>query len=346
VFKNKLYDYMEDNLQNDMKKAMEEHMEKCEVCKGIYEEEKRIDDSIKNTLAGDERKINSSRASIMKNIDKNKYTGSVPNKMGIHIKKYGIRYLSYVAILTLVVVSSSLVLRFVKDGDGSFSFAKKDSVALQKANTSSDIKIDKSGTSSSISNEKTTESKLQVAETTKTGSVNTTSSEDLKIGKYTLKFAKVTSEKDPVKDWAMAAKTSPDGKLKAQIDGRGPNGMEEGPADIFLEKGTTEKWRFQIVNELVGASAQITPMYLEWLDNENLLITAGNAYGTVTFGGSVYKMNINTGELSMFYKVDSSKEQVTIIEKSGNNIKLTLKVFLDDNMNKTKDEERIIPISQ
>ena len=335
VFKNKLYDYMEENLQNDMKKAMEEHMEKCETCKTLYEEEKRTDELIKNTLSLDEVGFKSSRSNIMKSINKKKYTGTITNKIELHVKRYGKRYLSSVAVFALIIVSSSFLFYYMKsDSNG---FGKKETGSTSGINENATI-------SSEIKETVTSNTSDNLADTT-----NVTSKNEVSKGSseaivtsitYMPKFKKVISEKEPEKDFVTVAKESPNGKLKAQLDGRGTSATDEGVADIFIAKDNTEKWRLQVTEN----AANFTPMYLAWLDNENVLVTMGYANGHATYGGNVYKVNVQTGVASLVYEVDSNKEQVAVVERVGSTLKLTVKVFIDDIKNQTKDVERVINI--
>jgi hypothetical protein len=337
VFKNKLYDYMEDNLQNDMKKAMEEHMEKCESCKTLYEEEKRTDEIIKNTLSLDDIGFKSSRSNIMKSINKKKYTGTMTNRIELHVKKYGKRYLSAVAVFAIIVVSSSFLFYYMKSD--SIDLLKKEAASTSRINDNTTIKSEGNGivtssTSDKVADTTSVTSKSEVSKGS-SASINTSTA-------YIPKFKKVISEKDPEKDFTTGAKSSPDGKLKAQLDGRGLSSADEGVADIFIAKDNSEKWRLQVTDN----AANFTPMYLAWLDNENVLITMGYANGHATYGGNVYKVNVLTGVASLVYEVDSNKEQVAVVERVGSTLKLTVKVFVDDIKNQTKDVERVISIPQ
>lgn len=335
IFKNKLYDYMEGNIQNDMKKAMEEHMEKCEACKTLYEEEKRTDEIIKNTLSKDEIGFKSSRTNIMKNIDKKKYTGTISNRIELHVKRYGKRYLSSVAVFAMILVGSSFLFNYMNSDSN--SLAEKQVASTSRENQNLAISSEEKGTITTNTSDKLADT---VGTTNKTEVSKDGSAAIVKSTVYMPKFKKVISEKDPEKDFATAAKTSPDGKLKAQLDSRGPSAADEGVADIFIGKDNSEKWRLQVTDNVVN----FTPMYLSWLDNENVLITMGYANGHATYGGNVYKVNIQTGAALLVYEVDSNKEQVAIVERVGNTLKLTVKVFVDSIKNQTKDEERIINI--
>jgi hypothetical protein len=324
---------MEENLQNDMKKAMEEHMEKCEACKALYEEEKRTDEIIKNTLSLDEIGFKSSRSNIMKGINKKKYTGTMTNRLELHVKRYGKRYLSSVAVFAMIIVGSYFLSNYMKSNvsiarEGASTSSQNQELAIsseEKGNVAFDASNKVADTSGITS--KTAESKGSA-----TAVVTSTA--------YVPKFKKVISEKDPEKDFVTVAKASPDGKLKAQLDGRGPSAADEGVADIFVIKDNSEKWRLQVTEN----TANFTPMYLTWLDNENVLITMGYANGHATYGGNVYKVNVQTGVASLVYEVDSNKEQVAVVERVGSSLKLTVKVFIDDIKNQTKDVERVINI--
>ena len=104
IFKKGLEDYVLGNISNDLKIALEKHMEGCESCRRLYEEEVKIDRDFKMVLSIDGIEFNSSRASIINSIDKNRYSKKTSNKILYNFKRYKNRYLSYaVAVIAMVV---------------------------------------------------------------------------------------------------------------------------------------------------------------------------------------------------------------------------------------------------
>ncbi len=69
---------------------------------------------------------------------------------------------------------------------------------------------------------------------------------------------------------------------------------------------------------------------VNFLDNENLLVVIGAAYGTISWGGELYLLNINTEELTLIREVANDNEQ--IIEAKLVDDKISLEIIIwDDN---------------
>lgn len=88
TFIKKLNDFIEGSISNDLKKAMQEHMDNCEACRKIYDEEKSIDEMLREALKIDNVDFKSSRSEIMKSIDRNRYSKSPIKKFYYHLRKY------------------------------------------------------------------------------------------------------------------------------------------------------------------------------------------------------------------------------------------------------------------
>jgi hypothetical protein len=104
VFKNRLNDYLHDNLSGDMESMMKSHMKECEPCKRLYDEETAIDDTFKSAFSIDDRDIKSSRELIMNAIDKNRYGKSPFKKVYFGFRKRAFAYAACAALLLLVIV--------------------------------------------------------------------------------------------------------------------------------------------------------------------------------------------------------------------------------------------------
>lgn len=140
--------------------------------------------------------------------------------------------------------------------------------------------------------------------------------------------------------FATAWKNSDDKKLSACIEGKGTEAIEEGVAKLYIKDlGTKDIKSFEIVNK---ESSKKTPKYLEWKDNENLLVIVGEAYGTVSDGGNVYLLNVNTGKLSLVYNALTTKQEVVSIKKVQEGYEFTLKVYDDDNFKNSHKEKAIM----
>lgn len=127
--------------------------------------------------------------------------------------------------------------------------------------------------------------------------------------------------------------TSVDGTNSACIDGRGPEASEEGVGKILVKNKTGNIFSFEISN-----NKKLTPRYIEWINDENLLFIISNAHGTVSNGGNLYLLNVNTGETSVVLETPDKKQQIVSAKKSGNDINLKVDVYEDDEYNKSHVE--------
>lgn len=66
-----------------------------------------------------------------------------------------------------------------------------------------------------------------------------------------------------------------------------------------------------------------------WLNDNNLILIIGHAYGTVSIGGDIYTFNINSKKLVSYFKCDK-KEQITDINISNNQLKYDIITYDDD----------------
>lgn len=126
-------------------------------------------------------------------------------------------------------------------------------------------------------------------------------------------------------------KTSPDGNFKACIDGKGSQAAEEGIGSIIINNlKDKKKYKFQIKDN----KNQLSPLNLEWINDNCLLVVIGKAYGTVAKGGNLYSLNPKTGSVKLVYKVTNNLEQVASVNKLDNNkLKLNVIKYDDETMN-------------
>jgi hypothetical protein len=122
--------------------------------------------------------------------------------------------------------------------------------------------------------------------------------------------------------------TSSDGNYDVCIEGRGEDGIEEDIGKIYLkENNSEEKWAFEIED----GGKQLSPKKIIWIDNNNVAIIVGFAYGTIEVGGDVYKLDVETGKISMLYYTGDEKINVVDMKKNGDKLELQLLVYEDDN---------------
>lgn len=106
-FKKRLNDFLYDSVSEDLKKSMEEHIQNCESCAVLYNEELQIKNVFKDVVNIRNTRFNSSRDEIIKNIDKNRYNKSFSNKLFYRIRRNMITYAAS-AVLFICITSGSI----------------------------------------------------------------------------------------------------------------------------------------------------------------------------------------------------------------------------------------------
>lgn len=131
---------------------------------------------------------------------------------------------------------------------------------------------------------------------------------------------------------------SSDGSVSACIEGKGSEAKEEGIGKIVIKDSKNNKTVF----ELKDKSNQQSPLYINWWNNENLLVVIGSGYGTVSKGGNLYIINIKSGKSAAVVETKDSKKQVVNAQKDNNDLKYEVAVFEDDNFVKYHMENKIL----
>lgn len=131
---------------------------------------------------------------------------------------------------------------------------------------------------------------------------------------------------------------SPSGKKSASIEGKGEEAKEEGIGKIIIKDAQNNKVFFEIKDK----SKQMSPLSVCFFDDENILVTIGLGYGTVTMGGNLYVLNINSGKSAVIDDTKDEKKQIANVRKDGNNLKYDIIVYEDDNLTKYHVENKVI----
>lgn len=120
-------------------------------------------------------------------------------------------------------------------------------------------------------------------------------------------------------------KTNTDGTLSIAIEGRGPDGIEEGEGVVYVKKdsGMTSL-------QFLGSLESQAPIYVEWVDNESFLTTMVNKYGRVFTEGKLYLINTNSLEASLVYNASSDEEIIEANKISDDTINIKLRKYNDD----------------
>ncbi|WP_163195153.1 DUF4652 domain-containing protein [Clostridium thermarum] len=335
IFMKKLPELIDNTLIYDMKEAMEKHMSACPECRAAYEAEKSLDEMFANALQFEDIKFNSSRAEIMRSIDKNRYGKGPLKKMKYSMRKFRWQIVSTAAILVIGIVSAPLIMDFNSQRDNA------DQYMTEYARVGS---VQESSEAPSMKEADRVQNDFSNVKMGITASLNNPESYDAteKVNQvYMPVFEKIAINKIEEPKLATAWKKSPDGSLDITISGKGENASEEGIADLVVyRKQDSALWKLSLANNEVK---QFTPMFVEWFDNENVLTVVGYGYGTVTAGGDLIFLNVNTGTAFNVYPENSMdyKNQVVNVVKTDDTLELTLRLYEDDSMTSYKMEKRI-----
>lgn len=307
MFNKKLNDYIEGNISDDLSLALENHMEHCEKCRKVYNEEINIDKMFRTALSTEEINFTSSRTDIMKSIDHKRYAEN-KNKIKFHFKRYILPYLSAAAVILLIVLPNYNLGRKVsslsKNGAGNKVLEQKASLNTKMTNRSSE----------------------ESASSIKAGA-----DKDI-VSLFEKSFESSFTENNFHTPW----KLSSDNQRSVCVDGIGNNASEEGIGAILLKENSTNNvWRFKLKNN----NKQNSIKFVEWYDNNNLFAIIGYGQGTLSPGGSVYLLNINDLKTTAIYEENSTgKQQVISLSKSKDKINFKVLIYDDDNYLKSHIE--------
>lgn len=312
VFNNKLEDFQDERLPEDIGSAMERHMEKCTDCRAVYTTEQDMKSSFSMYFNINHLEYKRSRNEIMEKVDKGRY-GKYPIKKFKYVflsnKK---KYIGAAAILLAVFI----ITPFIKN----FGAMKMDS-----AKTSSSESMKNSAVKGATSN-------VGVIKEDKLG---------IEINYY--KISKSEALKMISENYNVTKSvSSPDNKRNALIYGKGSEMTEEGYSKVILQD--LAKNEYYII-ELNDKKAQLTVKEITWRNNNNILAIVGMAYGMVTRGGNVYDLNLDTDELFLVYKTKDKKTEVTSIKRGDEfHYILNINEYTDDNMMESKQYKESITL--
>lgn len=321
IFKKRLEDYVLGNVSNDLKIALESHMEQCESCRMIHEEEFKTDTDFKMVLSIDGIQFNSSRTSIIDAIDKNRYSKKTSNKILYTFKRHKNKYLSYAVAAIAMIVFIPMLLKGISGGNYKSENATNNTAALYKSSEEKkeDVAIAESNNQDNAEIGK--ENIIENPESKKEASNETTPLMEFK--------SSMVTEKE-LPNYDLVWETSVDGENSAAIDISEERDDSFGLHVIYIKNiKTNEIAKHEIVNN----EKQYTPRNIEWWDNEHLIFVTGYAYGTASNGSNVNSLDISTGIFSALYKMKDDKNQILEIEKVKNDLILELIIYDDDNYN-------------
>lgn len=284
IFRKRLYDLIEDNIAYDLKDAMLEHIAECEVCRALYQEELSIDETIRRGLSIDPRMFKSSRAEIMKNIDKNKYGTSPMKKLINHLKKYRGAYTSIAAVVAAAIFITPYLS---KTG---IAFGAKKSAMPKSASMDKAPSLAQSASEGLRSTAESKSAAPKIQTKNEETADNTLSVKNADA--YIPRFGKKQLDKNYKPTFNTPWQTSLSKFYSATLEGRGDSAQDEGVAVIVVNQTSTgQQWSFSLLD---NDMQQISPRSIYWVDDENLLVVVGLAQGHASLGGNLYMLNINT----------------------------------------------------
>ena len=116
----------------------------------------------------------------------------------------------------------------------------------------------------------------------------------------------------------------------------------EMPADLWVVTGPGAGTRLELVDSL---RATVTPKNVGWLDDEELWVTLGHLYGTVSPGGDLWAVDPATGAARRLWaSPDTGRTQAVGVDPggAGRAITVRLKAF-DANMMDPRDSAVSVP---
>ncbi|GKU26184.1 DUF4652 domain-containing protein [Clostridium folliculivorans] len=332
-FEKKLDLYVENQLQKEMKKLMDEHVVQCESCRKLYEEEKELDEILNKSLSFEDVDFKSSRAEIINSIDKNRYKKGYKNNIKYHLIKNKRKY-TIAASFVLMITSVALM----KEHFSYFSTASKseNAVAMEKEDKSlSIIAQDKKTGAVGFGKKASSVALYDAAGANNISNILVNMSKSYSA--INLIETSAENSKDALSKGKSKVKASPSGKYQTYVAGMGSDLDKEGAGILVIKDNKSNSTKYYNVSTV--NAKDISPLYLEWYDDNILLIVVN---GKVTGGGSVYAIDVNRGNTVLVYGSNTPLEKVTSITVSSDKIQLSLIKYTDSNMNSYTNIEKTI----
>jgi hypothetical protein len=402
IFNNKLNDYIESNLSDEMNNAMEKHRTECSLCNDLYNEEVSINNNFKRAFNINEIVFESSRSNIIASINKNRYGKNNFRKLYYKVRKNRTKLFTIAAMfaicISIVKFSTNhfnISNGFNKSGSKPIAMkAAKYSNASDQANitaSTSSIHDANNGTQQDQAVAKQNTFAIQkskevnssdhtniIASTTSTNGTNNKIQQDQAVAKQNIFGIEKSKEVDSI-DFSFTKqemnnsfkpilysswKNSQDGLYSACIEGKQSGDVDFGIVNICLKDLKTSKYSLlkiyswqnidssKFLNESDNATSVMmkksinndyTPKFLQWVDNERIMVIIGFAYGTVKKGGDVYLLDVLTGELKVVYKTGDKREEVESFDYENGQLNMIVNVYEDDNLMNSHEEKRTVP---
>lgn len=316
-FKENIDYFIENDVSQKIDSEMKTHMKHCDSCRRYYEDKMRFHKILQNSFNTESIKFKSNKLNIMNAIDKNRYKNG--KMLKYNLLKYKKQFISIAAVLIL----SILFIPF----------------ALQKLNIN---------TSNNNENLQSIKQKEVIAD--KRASVKSSSASDNKkelkdeINKDNLKkefkFTKKEDKEEKI-DFNTPWVKSPNNENELCINGRGEYSVEEAIGKICIRNLKNNKTYIYTMSD---TKSQFSPIKAFWYDDEDILVIVGLGYGTLSYGGDLYILNINTSKSKLLVSPPES-ERIIEAKKDKDKIKMKVMVFKDKEFNKYDIVDKEIKIS-
>lgn len=329
VFRKRLPDFLQGNLPEDMRNAFITHMDQCCECRELYENEVSLDNDFKSALSIDGVKFNSSRAEILKSIDKNRYNKKITNKLFFHFKRNKIMISTCAALVAILFFVTPYIGKVFNNQFSGKKLGTKQSAKLN------------SSTKGIVANKPNqTQDSNSIMEKKSTGNSTSIAGQEVQT-KFVTKLVKDTSNIQTKTNSGTAWSNSPGSKLSISIVGKGSEIVEEGIAEIYVKDlSNNNAWTFTVPSD--KNINQYSPKVFNWYDDNYIILVAGLGYGTVTKGGNLYFANMITGDVYPIFESDSTALEVTSVEKVNSDLQLKFNIYDDKNMTKYHTEDGIV----
>lgn len=312
--RNKILDYIEGNLSEELDVEMKKHISNCEECQKLYKKELLVDKAFNDAFNIDGINFKSSKNIIMNSIDKNKYgKGTGRSYKG---KDFYKKLATVAAAVFLLAFVAPLAFR-------SFDTKKSDTAISGK-------QASENNKATADSAKENTALKIDQSQVTAQNANNEKKLVDL--------YEKAEVPMETKLEFSTKWIASNNKTFEASLEGKGPNAEEEGVATLYI-KDNTKKTMYKYTFK--DNSRQTTPLSVAWYDDDNIMIVNGSANGTLINGLQVEVLNIGRDREYVVYEPENPKERIKSVSKDNSRIKVTRALY-DDAINNYTEEDKFI----
>lgn len=312
--RNKILDYIEGNLSEELDIEMKKHISNCEECQRLYKKELLADKAFNDVFNIDGINFKSSKNAIMSSIDKNKYGKG--NGRSYKGKDFYKKLATVAAAVFLLAFVAPLAFR-------SFDTKKSDTAMSGK-------QAPENNKATADSAKESTALKIDQSQVTAQNSSNEKKLVDL--------YEKTEVPMETKLEFSTKWIASDNKTFEASLEGKGPNAEEEGVATLYI-KDNTKKTMYKYTFK--DNFRQTTPLSVAWYNDDNIMIVNGSANGTLINGLQVEMLSIPRDKEYVIYEPENPKERIKSVSKDNSRIKITRALY-DDAINNYTEENKFI----